>query len=55
VVPMFSPLFANEPVPDNGRIPLSVLDHPGFGVDLDPALELERPFGREPARGGVSH
>jgi L-rhamnonate dehydratase len=55
VIPMFSPLFANEPVPENGRIQLSVLDRPGFGVELDPALELERPFPREPARDSVPH
>lgn len=42
VVPMFTPLFTNEPVPVNGR--LVVPDRPGFGVDLDPAVLLERPF-----------
>jgi L-rhamnonate dehydratase len=46
VVPMFSPLFADEPVPENGRIRLSALDRPGFGVELAPGLGLERPFGR---------
>jgi L-rhamnonate dehydratase len=49
VVPMFSPLFSDEPVPEDGRMRLSVLDRPGFGVELDPALELERPFGRDHA------
>jgi L-rhamnonate dehydratase len=44
VVPMFSPLFVNEPAPENGRLPLSALDRPGFGVDLDPRLHRERPF-----------
>jgi L-rhamnonate dehydratase len=46
VVPMFSPLFADEPVPRNGRIALGELDRPGFGVELAPGLELERPFAR---------
>jgi L-rhamnonate dehydratase len=45
VVPMFTPLFANEPVPENGR--LTVPERPGFGVELDASLELERPFARE--------
>jgi L-rhamnonate dehydratase len=42
VVPMFSPLLAGEPVPERGRLRLS--DKPGFGVELDPATTLERPF-----------
>ncbi len=42
VVPMFSPLLAGEPVPERGRLRLP--DTPGFGVELDPATELERPF-----------
>jgi L-rhamnonate dehydratase len=42
VVPMFSPLLAGEPVPEGGRLRLS--DAPGFGVELDPASTLERPF-----------
>jgi L-rhamnonate dehydratase len=46
VVPMFTPLFANEPVPEGGRLRVSALDRPGFGVDLNPALELDRPFAR---------
>ena len=33
IVPMFSPLLINEPVPQQGKIRLS--DAPGFGVDLD--------------------
>ena len=33
VVPMFSPLLIDEPVPANGRLKLS--DRPGFGVDLN--------------------
>ena len=46
VVPMFAPLFADEPVPENGRIRVSALDRPGFGVELSRGLELERPFER---------
>ncbi len=46
VVPMFSPLFRDEPVPTRGRLRLSALDRPGFGVELDRTLPLERPFPR---------
>jgi len=42
VVPMFSPLLAGEPVPEQGRLRLT--DKPGFGVEIDPASKLERPF-----------
>jgi L-rhamnonate dehydratase len=42
VVPMFSPLLAGEPVPEGGRLRLP--DTPGFGVELDPATKLERPY-----------
>ena len=48
VVPMFTPLLTGEPVPERGRIRASALDRPGFGVELDRSLPLERPF----ARGG---
>jgi L-rhamnonate dehydratase len=44
VVPMFQPLFVDEPVPENGRLPLASLERPGFGVELDRTLALERPF-----------
>lgn len=44
VVPMFSPLLLDEPVPDGGR--MRVPDRPGFGVRLDPTVELVRPYGR---------
>ena len=44
VIPMFSPLFEDEPVPTGGRMRASMLDRPGFGVALAPALALERPF-----------
>lgn len=41
VVPMFSPLLVDEPVPEDGR--LRVPDRPGFGVELNPGCELIRP------------
>jgi L-rhamnonate dehydratase len=44
VVPMFRPLLLHEPVPVNGR--LRVPERPGFGVELNRELELERPFAR---------
>ncbi|MDH5333765.1 MAG: L-rhamnonate dehydratase, partial [Thermoleophilia bacterium] len=46
IVPMFTPLLTGEPVPERGRIPVSALDAPGFGVELDRSLPLERPFPR---------
>jgi L-rhamnonate dehydratase len=42
IVPMFTPLLVDEPVPDRGRIRLS--DRPGFGVEVNRNLPLERPF-----------
>ena len=42
VVPMFTPLLLDEPVPLNGR--LVVPERPGFGVGLNPACELRRPY-----------
>ena len=44
VVPMFHPQLTGEPVPENGRIKLSSLDKPGFGVDLNRELPLIRPY-----------
>lgn len=44
VVPMFSPLLLDEPVPENGR--LKVPDRPGFGVRLNPEVPLTRPYPR---------
>ena len=38
VIPMFSPLLLDEPVPENGRLKLS--DAPGFGVRLNPDCTL---------------
>ena len=44
LVPMFTPLLLDEPVPVNGRLKLP--DRPGFGVELNRSLALERPFSR---------
>jgi L-rhamnonate dehydratase len=44
VVPMFQPLLVSEPVPVKGRMRLP--DTPGFGVELNPDVALERPFAR---------
>lgn len=38
IVPMFSPLLLDEPVPTNGRMKLP--DRPGFGVRLNPECRL---------------
>jgi len=46
VVPMFTPLLTGQPIPERGRIRASALDAPGFGVELDRSLPLERPFPR---------
>jgi L-rhamnonate dehydratase len=42
VVPMFTPLLLDEPVPVNGR--MKVPDRPGFGVRLNPECKLRRPY-----------
>jgi L-rhamnonate dehydratase len=42
VVPMFTPLLLDEPVPVNGR--MKVPDRPGFGVRLNPECKLDRPY-----------
>ena len=42
VVPMFSPLLVDEPVPVNGRLRLP--ETPGFGVGLNPECALRLPF-----------
>lgn len=52
VIPMFSPLLLDEPVPQNGRMKLP--DTPGFGVRLNPQCQLHRPYnhqGREKVTG----
>ena len=46
VVPMFNPLLLDEPVPVNGRMKASALDAPDFGVRLNPACSLHRPYPR---------
>jgi L-rhamnonate dehydratase len=38
IIPMFSPLLLDEPVPENGHMKLS--DAPGFGVRLNPECVL---------------
>lgn len=48
VVPMFTPLLLDEPVPVNGR--LKVPDAPGFGVRLNPECKLHRLRGDEDQR-----
>lgn len=42
VIPMFSPLLLDEPVPENGR--MKVPETPGFGVRLNPDVPLARPY-----------
>ena len=42
--PQFDPILLNEPVPVNGRMHKSVLDKPGFGVELNRDLKLKRPY-----------
>jgi len=42
VVPMFAPILLGEPIPVNGR--LKVPETPGFGVDLNPEIEKNRPY-----------
>lgn len=44
VIPMFSPLLLDEPVPVNGRMRLP--EKPGFGVRLNPECKLRRPYDR---------
>jgi L-rhamnonate dehydratase len=44
VIPMFSPLLLDEPVPVNGRMRAAALDGPGFGVRLNPECKLLRPY-----------
>jgi L-rhamnonate dehydratase len=44
VVPMFHPQLIGEPVPENGRLHVSALDKPGFGVELNRDVALHRPY-----------
>ncbi|KAJ5127342.1 enolase C-terminal domain-like protein [Penicillium atrosanguineum] len=40
VLPVFGDLFLNEPIPTNGYLDVSILDKPGFGLELNPAAKL---------------
>lgn len=40
VLPVFGNLFIDEPVPTKGYLETSVLDKPGFGLTLNPKIEL---------------
>ncbi|PSK48604.1 L-galactonate dehydratase [Elsinoe australis] len=40
VLPVFGNLFTNEPIPTKGYLDVSVLDKPGFGLELNPAAPL---------------
>jgi L-rhamnonate dehydratase len=42
LVPLFGKLFTNEPIPDRGFIELN--EAAGWGVELNPDLELLRPY-----------
>ena len=44
VVPMFHPQLIGEPIPQNGRMRISALDKPGFGVELNRDIALHRPY-----------
>lgn len=40
VLPVFGDLFVNEPVPKRGYLDVSVLDKPGFGLEINPKARL---------------
>lgn len=40
VLPVFGDLFLNEPIPTQGYLDVSVLDKPGFGLELNPKARL---------------
>lgn len=40
VEPVFGNLFLNEPIPVNGYLDVSILDKPGFGLELNPNAPL---------------
>lgn len=40
VLPVFGNLFINEPIPEKGYLDVSVLDKPGFGLELNPSAPL---------------
>jgi UDP-N-acetylglucosamine/UDP-N-acetylgalactosamine diphosphorylase len=40
VLPVFGELFTNEVLPINGKLDVSLLDRPGFGLELNPSTRL---------------
>ncbi len=42
--PQFDPILLNEPVPVNGDVDESVLDKPGFSIELNRDCNLKRPY-----------
>ena len=40
VAPVFGDLFVDEPMPVAGKMPVSALDRPGFGLTLNPCARL---------------
>jgi L-alanine-DL-glutamate epimerase-like enolase superfamily enzyme len=40
VMPVFGDLFLNEPIPEKGYLDVSILDKPGFGLELNPKARL---------------
>lgn len=40
VLPVFGNLFLNEPIPTKGYLDVSILDKPGFGLELNPSAPL---------------
>ncbi|KAF9886045.1 hypothetical protein FE257_012101 [Aspergillus nanangensis] len=40
VLPVFGNLFLNEPIPTQGYLDVSILDKPGFGLELNPSAPL---------------
>ncbi|VBB07250.1 Hypothetical protein LUCI_2494 [Lucifera butyrica] len=42
--PQFDPILLNEPVPVNGKIHKTVLDRPGFGVELNRTCKMKRAY-----------
>jgi L-rhamnonate dehydratase len=41
---MFAPQLLGEPAPDRGRLKVSALNQPGFGVELNRDISLHRPY-----------
>ncbi len=46
VLPAFSGLLVDEPIPVNGRLKTSALEAPGFGVTLNQSIKTTRPYAR---------